>query len=211
MKLSSAESKALSFVLLLVLISAIARIANRRETPQVAVAASALNALESERPRRKTIDRPTRQPRLARGEQIDPNYASADDLDRLPGVGVALAAAIVADRARNGPFLSTADLARVRGISQAKARQLAQYLDLPTEPYPPDHNSGSSSEIFLNSASAAEIDRIEGVSPRVAERIVHVRDSLRGFRDWAQVDAIPGIGPATLKRLQAAATLDRMP
>lgn len=51
---------------------------------------------------------------------IDLNRASADELDALPGVGPATAAAIVEHRDRNGPFLSVDDLADVRGIGPAK-------------------------------------------------------------------------------------------
>ena len=41
---------------------------------------------------------------LAEGERIDPNRASEEELDRLPGVGPSLARAIVADREANGRF-----------------------------------------------------------------------------------------------------------
>lgn len=51
---------------------------------------------------------------------IDINRADADLLDSLPGVGPATAAAIVAERERNGPFLGVDDLERVPGIGPAK-------------------------------------------------------------------------------------------
>jgi DNA uptake protein ComE-like DNA-binding protein len=43
----------------------------------------------------------------------------------------------------------------------------------------------------------------------LAGRILLRRDSLGGFRDWADVDAVPGVGPALLARLQALALLGR--
>ncbi len=55
---------------------------------------------------------------------IDINRASADDLDSLPGVGPATAAAIVAHRDQYGPFGSVDDLADVRGIGPAKLEAL---------------------------------------------------------------------------------------
>ncbi len=51
---------------------------------------------------------------------IDLNTATVDELDRLPGVGPATAAAIVAYREAHGPFASVDALAEVRGIGPAK-------------------------------------------------------------------------------------------
>jgi competence protein ComEA len=53
-------------------------------------------------------------------EPIDVNSATAADLEQLPGIGPATAAAIVDDRQRNGPFASVDDLDRVPGIGAAK-------------------------------------------------------------------------------------------
>lgn len=51
---------------------------------------------------------------------VDLNAATVDELDRLPGVGPATAAAIVAHRDVHGPFASVDALADVRGIGPAK-------------------------------------------------------------------------------------------
>ena len=51
---------------------------------------------------------------------IDVNVASPAELESLPGVGPATAAAIVTERERNGPFLDVDDLDRVPGIGPAK-------------------------------------------------------------------------------------------
>jgi competence protein ComEA len=51
---------------------------------------------------------------------IDINRAGEADLDLLPGVGPATAAAIVQERERNGPFLTVDELVRVPGIGPAK-------------------------------------------------------------------------------------------
>ncbi|HEY4333700.1 MAG TPA: ComEA family DNA-binding protein [Ilumatobacteraceae bacterium] len=51
---------------------------------------------------------------------VDLNNATADQLDVLPGVGPATAAAIVAYRDKHGPFASVDDLLDVPGIGPAK-------------------------------------------------------------------------------------------
>lgn len=51
---------------------------------------------------------------------VDLNRAGVDELDALPGIGPATAAAIVAHRDEHGPFASVDDLADVRGIGPTK-------------------------------------------------------------------------------------------
>lgn len=51
---------------------------------------------------------------------VDLNAATAADLERLPGVGPATAAAILAHRDQHGPFSSVDGLIDVRGIGPAK-------------------------------------------------------------------------------------------
>ena len=51
---------------------------------------------------------------------VDLNTATEADLDRLPGIGPATAAAIVSHRSLHGPFRTVEDLLDVRGIGEAK-------------------------------------------------------------------------------------------
>jgi competence protein ComEA len=55
---------------------------------------------------------------------VNLNNASPEELDQLPGVGPATAAAIIAHRDQHGPFGSVDDLADVRGIGPAKLEAL---------------------------------------------------------------------------------------
>lgn len=64
----------------------------------------------------------------------DLNAAPERHLLLLPGIGPARARAIVDERARNGPFASVNDLARVRGIGPATTAALAALVRAPERP-----------------------------------------------------------------------------
>lgn len=59
---------------------------------------------------------------------ININTASAIELAQLDGIGETKALAIVADRQANGPFASTEDLTRVRGIGEATVAKNADRI-----------------------------------------------------------------------------------
>jgi len=58
------------------------------------------------------------------GRPVDVNSASAEELEKLPGIGPKTAQAVVEDRERNGPFRSVDDLGRVKGIGPKKLEAL---------------------------------------------------------------------------------------
>lgn len=66
--------------------------------------------------------------RLATAGQIDVNHAQRADLELLPGIGPALAQAIVSDRDRQGSFAEVAGLERVKGIGPKKIASLRGFL-----------------------------------------------------------------------------------
>ncbi|MCL5269732.1 MAG: helix-hairpin-helix domain-containing protein [bacterium] len=59
---------------------------------------------------------------------IDINRATAEELDRLPGIGLAKAAAILETRRRLGGFATIEQLAEVPGIGPATLARLRPYL-----------------------------------------------------------------------------------
>jgi competence protein ComEA len=66
--------------------------------------------------------------RLVLGMPIDPNTASARDLAFVPGLSRRLAAEVVLDRERNGPYRRLADLVRVRGIGPKRLEAASRHL-----------------------------------------------------------------------------------
>lgn len=57
---------------------------------------------------------------VAPAKKVNINTAKADELAKLPGVGKKIAADIVTHREKNGPFKSTEDLKKVKGIGDKK-------------------------------------------------------------------------------------------
>jgi competence protein ComEA len=65
---------------------------------------------------------------LGAGERLDPNKASEVELDRLPGVGPALARRIIEYREGVRPFRSPDDLLEVSGIGPATLARIAPLI-----------------------------------------------------------------------------------
>lgn len=62
--------------------------------------------------------------RLLEHRLLDVNRASAEELQLLPRIGPTLAARIVEERERGGPFRSVHDMTRVRGIGPRTIERL---------------------------------------------------------------------------------------
>lgn len=146
---------------------------------------------------------------LAPGERIDPNRDSEIELARLPGVGPALAARIIAFRESEGPFRRPEDLAQVPGIGDATVVRLRELVDTSDPPPPPSGaiggrgpDAGAGEPIDLNRAGTAELESLPGIGPALAGRIVETRLERGGFRAIDELLEVPGIGPAVLERLR---------
>jgi competence protein ComEA len=61
-------------------------------------------------------------------ERININAASAEELQRIPGIGPALASRIVEHRRRHGPFKRPQDIVIVRGMSAKFYRRIAHLI-----------------------------------------------------------------------------------
>jgi competence protein ComEA len=138
---------------------------------------------------------------LAPGERVDLDRAPALEIARLPRIGLRLAKAIVSDRNARGPFGSLAALDRVPGVGPgllAAIRDRVQFSAVGTPvvtgspdatPAPATGNSelgtrNSPPILNLNTATAADLERLPKVGPARAGRIVAFRRSSGYFRHW---------------------------
>lgn len=169
---------------------------------------------------------------LARGERVDVERATAEELQRLPRVGARLAARIVADREANGPFGSLEGLARVPGLGAATLRGIAAFVSfgaVPAAAAPPvalpvlialpspvadsaagargAAGGGCAGRPDLNRATAVELACLPGLGKVLAERIVAERKAHGPFRDITDLTRVPGVGRVRSERLRGLVTI----
>jgi competence protein ComEA len=61
-------------------------------------------------------------------ESVNINTASAEELERLPGIGPALASRIIEHRQKHGPFKRPQDIVIVRGMSAKLYRRIGRLI-----------------------------------------------------------------------------------
>ena len=147
-------------------------------------------------------------------ERIDPNRADEAELDRLPGVGPATAAAIVVARDSGLVFRRGEDLSLVKGVGPALVARIEPHLDLARPPASktavrtrgPTARTSAARRVNVNTADAASLRTLPGIGPALADRIVETRRQ-GAFRSVDDLERVPGIGPATVERLRGQATV----
>jgi competence ComEA-like helix-hairpin-helix protein len=167
---------------------------------------------------------------LAPGELVDADVANAAELARLPRIGLSLAKVIVADRDKRGVFGSIGGLDRVPGVGPGLLSTLGPHLTFSgsKEPKPPSSSAGAGvgttlayplpgnvtaapvgprdSVLNVNRATAVELERLPGIGPSLARRIVADREARGPFATVGAMDRVPGIGPALVARLGGLVT-----
>ena len=164
-------------------------------------------------------DRERRSRPLADGETIDPNVASAEELDRLPGVGASKALRIVRERDENGPYASVEELARVTGLGPKSVERLKPYLrvagsggggsaSVRARAWPSAEEGRKAAAtvpgalVDLNRATAEELRALPGIGPVMADRIVALRKERGRFRKLEELMEVRGVGAKTFARLK---------
>lgn len=110
---------------------------------------------------------------------------------------------IQAVRIAGGPT-RRADLSR---LNLAAPIVDGQQVIIPARPRPGAQGGsvaagGESGPVSLSSATAADLEALDGVGPALAARIIAWRDSRGGFSSVDQLDDVPGIGPARMEALK---------
>jgi competence protein ComEA len=160
---------------------------------------------------------------LEPGERIDADRATAEELARLPRVGLALAKTIVAEREAKGPFGSLEGLDRVPGVGPGLLAAVAPHVAFSNpagpsfapasgqfaRPNPPVTGVATTSAVErppppvnLNTASLSELDGLPGIGPARAAAILQEREARGPFSSVEELSRVPGLGSAAIARLR---------
>jgi competence ComEA-like helix-hairpin-helix protein len=165
---------------------------------------------------------------LAPGERIDLDRANAAAIARLPRIGLRLARSIVVDREARGPFGSLEALDRVPGIGPGLLAAIQGQVSFstagrihgsdaagglvdrpqPVSSEPPRPSAGQPSRLDLNAATAADLERLPFIGAYLARQIVTFREKHGPFPAVDSLVRVPGIGPATLAKVRDRIRVD---
>ena len=147
MSVTAAERKALVFLASLLGLGAAVRLAGAlrhtaspvaesaraRLDQQVAAVDSMRSRAHADRARRRALRGRSTRPKVEKPPSdtsfvIDVDRATAEELERLPRVGPALAKRIISDREAHGAFGSLTELMRVKGIGPKLKQRIASHV-----------------------------------------------------------------------------------
>lgn len=142
------------------------------------------------------------------------------ELISIPGIGEKRADDILFYRTENG-FSCLSDLKNVKGIGDATFARLEPFF-IPfgeekssskttasvdkkkevQEKHADSSLNDDSSKININTATLKELQKIKGVGPSTAAKIIALREELGTFTSIEQLLQVKGIGPKTLEKMK---------
>jgi competence protein ComEA len=171
----------------------------------------------------RLASRPTEYHPAAIARQVDLNTADRAELLQVPGVGPVLADAILTQRRDRGRFAAVDDLHAVHGIGDRTLEKIRPWVTVPApaataaaEPpverlerksaaSPAPVKSGKlrpgDPPLDVNSASEEELQRLPGIGPVMARKIIAARTA-EPFKVPDDLRRVKGIGPKTMDRLR---------
>ena len=134
--------------------------------------------------------------------RIDLNRADRSELMQVPGIGPGRADAIIAQRNAAGEFGTPNDLDRVKGIGPKLLEQVKPHVIAngtpATKPTATGKLKPGDPPLDINAVSESELQRLPGIGPALAKRIVEARP----FTSVNDLDRVKGIGTVTLEKLR---------
>jgi competence protein ComEA len=121
----------------------------------------------------------------------------------MPAPEVVRAARLTAlARAAEGPAAAPATEASAEAVAPASAPALAPAEGAPRPARTASAPTSAPLDINLNAAGSAELQRLRGIGPALAQRILDYRAQHGAFRTVEDIQRVRGIGPKTLAKLR---------
>ncbi len=120
---------------------------------------------------------------------FNPNSATDDDFINL-GLNEGQIRAIRNYQKAGGSFQRKSDLEKIYAIGPGLFQKLQPYIELPADSLKIEEPE---TMVDLNSADSATLEKMKGIGPATAARIIRYREFLGGFYNKTQLLEIPGI------------------
>lgn len=148
----------------------------------------------------------TARPSEAR-QAIDINRADRKDLLQIPGIGPTLAERIVEHRNRVGGYRDVDELLGVPGVGPSTLETLKTHVAVidgasVAEPERLATGKPTAKMVDLNRATANELERLPGIGPKLAQRIVEERRKAP-YQTVDELRRVPGIGAKIIEKLRS--------
>lgn len=140
---------------------------------------------------------------------FDPNTATKDELISL-GFTDKLAGRIINYRDKGGKYRIKSDLLKLYGMDSSFYAKLQPHILLPEtreniqyekKEFAAREKPKEKSLFNLNEADTVQLEKIYGIGPALAKRIVKYRDKLGGFFTQEQLKEVYGLDTAVVKRI----------
>ena len=150
---------------------------------------------------------------------VNVNQAGSGELESLPGIGPAKAAAIIAYRSENGAFKSLNELDQVPGIGPATLANIGPLVVFNADGTPVADAGNAKSEtqktahvsskpasndgVNVNTAASSALESLPGIGPAKAAAIIADREANGPFASCSDLQRVRGIGPATVANMSS--------
>jgi competence ComEA-like helix-hairpin-helix protein len=144
--------------------------------------------------------------------RFDPNKSTVEEWQQF-GLSYKQAMSIVNYVKKGGKFYKAEDLKKMYTISPQKYEALLPYIDIPAANQSDKKPTFSYAKkeavlIDINSADTTDLDRIRGVGPSFARRIVKYRERLGGFYAKEQLFEVFGVDTAKFNEIKDQLKID---
>lgn len=128
---------------------------------------------------------------------FDPNTVTGEDLLKL-GFSPKISRIILNYRAKGGRFDTPEDLQKIYGITQAQYKEIASFIRISHTSSASGTNISSGTwkdeeRLDINQADSAMFEKLPGIGPVLARRIIRYRTMLGGFYSTHQIKEVYGI------------------